>query len=192
MKEYFKNIYETVSTVLVGMGVTWKHLFQKKVTIQYPDERLELPPRERNRLFVDMEDCIGCRQCENACPVDCIEIETVKAVPGDDAGKTKGGQKKVFHVTKFTIDFSKCCFCSFCVFPCPTECIKMTDVYEYSEYERNNLIYNFSAFTEEEAKEKKEKYAQFEKEKAAQKVAAAQSKPVVESTPNKDNKETLT
>lgn len=187
MKEYFKNIYETISTVLVGMGVTWKHLFEKKVTIQYPDERLTLPERERNRLYVDMEDCIGCRQCENACPVDCIEIETVKALPGEDAGKTKAGQKKVFFVTKFNIDFSKCCFCSFCVFPCPTNCIKMTDEFEYSEYSRNNLIYNFSAFTPEEAEEKKRKFAEFEKEKAAQKAAAVAAQKPAETNTNTSN-----
>ena len=68
---------------------------------------------------------------------------------------------------------AKCCYCQLCVFPCPTECIYMTDVYEFSEYERGNLIYNFVTLTPQEIEEKKENFAKAEAEKAAQKAAAA-------------------
>ncbi len=176
MKEYLRNTWLAIWTVLVGMKVTFKHLFEPAVTIQYPDVRIPLPGRARNRLYVNIDDCIGCDQCARACPVDCIEIETVKALPTDDLGTTSNGKRKALWVTNFTIDIAKCCFCQLCVFPCPTECIKMTDVYEYSEYERENLIYQFSALTPAEAEEKKANYEKFLIEKQAAKAAAAKAK----------------
>jgi len=173
MREYFKNIYMSVWTVLVGMKITFKHLFTPAVTIQYPDVKLKLPERARNRLYVNMDDCIGCDQCSMACPVSCIDIETVKSLPTDDLGTTSTGQKKRLYVTKFTIDIAKCCYCGLCVPPCPTECIKMTDVYEFSEFNRNDLIYYFETMNETEVAGVKAKAAAFEKEQAAKKAAAA-------------------
>ncbi len=173
MKEYLNNIWMGLSTIFIGMKVTFKHLFVPAVTIQYPDEKLTLPQRERNRLYVNMDDCIGCDQCARACPVDCITIETVKSLPTEDLGKTSNGKKKVLWVTQFDIDIAKCCYCQLCVFPCPTECIYMTDVYEFSEYERDNLLYNFITLTPEEIVEKKDNFAKLEAEKAAKKAAAA-------------------
>ncbi len=173
MKEYLKNTWLGIWTALVGMKITLKHVFVPAVTIQYPDVKVQMPERARNRLYVNMDDCIGCDQCARACPVDCITIETVKGIPGEDLGITSNGKKKALWVTKFDIDIAKCCYCSLCVYPCPTECIKMTDVYEFSEYERENLVYKFATLTEEESKIKKENYAKLEAEKAAQKAAAA-------------------
>ena len=157
MKEYFSNIFTAISTVWIGMKVTFKHLFVPSVTIQYPDVRLQLPERERNKLYVNMDDCIGCDQCARACPVNCITIETVKSIPGDDLGKTSNGKKKALWVTTFEIDFAKCCYCQLCVFPCPTECIYMTDVYEFSEFERDKLNYDFVTLTQDERREKRER-----------------------------------
>ncbi len=208
MKEYINNIWTGLITVFIGMRVTFKHLFVPAVTIQYPDEKLTLPQRERNRLYVNMDDCIGCDQCARACPVDCITIETVKSLPSEDLGKTSNGKKKVLWVTQFDIDIAKCCYCQLCVFPCPTECIYMTDVYEFSEYTRGNLLYDFTTLTPQEKVEKKENFAKLEAEKAAQKAAAAAEaakkkaeaaanpeakkapvKPVVKKTPGNDKAE---
>jgi NADH-quinone oxidoreductase subunit I len=186
MKEYFQNIWFGFSTIMTGMRVTFKHLFVPAVTIQYPSVKLKLPERERNRLYVNMDDCIGCDQCARACPVDCISIEIVKSIPGEDIGKTSNGKKKALWVTKFDIDIAKCCFCQLCVFPCPTECIYMTDVYEFSEFERDRLIYNFVTLTPAEIEEKKANYAKLEAEKAAQKAASA---PPVKPTEKEENKQ---
>ncbi len=172
MREYFSNIWTSLATIAIGMKVTFKHMFVPAVTIQYPDVRPELPERKRNRLYVNMDDCIGCDQCSRACPVSCIEIETVKGLPTDDIGKTSNGKKKALWVTKFDIDFAKCCYCQLCVFPCPTECIYMTDVYEFSEFSRNDLIYDFVTLTPDEREQKKINYQKFEAEKAAEKAAA--------------------
>jgi NADH-quinone oxidoreductase subunit I len=173
MKEYFKNTWQALYTAFVGMKITFKHLFIPAVTIQYPDVKLDLPVRSRNRLNVHISDCIGCEQCSRACPVDCISIETVKSVPGDGLTPTSEGRKRVLWLKKFDIDIAKCCFCGLCTYNCPTGCIKMTDVYEFSEYDRNDLIYHFSAMTEAEIEEKQKNLAKADAEKAAQKAAAA-------------------
>lgn len=173
MGTYFHNIWDGIITVLIGMKVTWKHLFTRAVTIQYPIVKRKLPDRARNRLFVNIDDCIGCDQCSMACPVDCITIETVKSTPDVDMGVTSKGTKKRLFVSRFDIDIAKCCYCGLCVVPCPTECITMTDVYEFSEYERRNLLYSFATMTPEQIEGAKAKLAAYDKEQAAKKAAAA-------------------
>jgi NADH-quinone oxidoreductase subunit I len=178
VKKYFRNIWLGFYTIAIGMKITFKHLFVRAVTIQYPDERLQLPERERNRLYVNMDDCIGCDQCARACPVNCIYLETIKATPGDIVGRTgvtSNGKKKVLFVPTFTIDIAKCCYCQLCVFPCPTECIYMTDVFEFSDFNRHNLIYEFTDMTPEQVEEKKVKLEAFQKEQEAKKAAAAKA-----------------
>jgi NADH-quinone oxidoreductase subunit I len=109
--------------------------------------------------------------------VDCITIETLKSTPDVDLGLTSVGTKKRLYVTRFDIDIAKCCYCGLCVPPCPTECIKMTDVYEFSEYERGNLIYRFATMTPEEIDAAKAKLAAYEKEQAEKKAAAPAAAP---------------
>ena len=174
MKRYFLDIYESVSSIVGGMGITLLHLFRARndnVTLQYPEEKWPRPERNigfdhsnynviRSRLHVDMDDCIGCLKCERACPVDCIKIVTEKApVRGEDIKKikhkgiTSNGTRKALVVTRFDIDMSECCYCNLCTYPCPEECIFMTGGpnesrhsidYEFSEPERTDLIYHFS------------------------------------------------
>ena len=176
MKNYILKFWQVFFTIMIGMKVTFRHLFIPAVTIQYPTVKPEMPERERNRLYVNMDDCIGCLQCGRACPVNCIEIEIVKTIPGEDLGKTTNGKKKALWVTKFDIDMAKCCYCELCVFPCPTDCIYMTDVYEFSEFERDNFIYDFVTLTPDEKEEKKKNREEFMIKKEAEKAAAVQQK----------------
>jgi len=199
MRTYFLNFWQGLYTILIGMKVTFKHLFIPAVTIQYPSVKPQMPERERNRLYVNMDDCIGCDQCARACPVNCIEIETVKSIPGEDLGTTSNGKKKALWVTTFNIDFAKCCYCQLCVFPCPTECIYMTDVYEFSEFQRENLVFDFVTLLPEERIQKKKNFEELQAKKevekaaaakkAAEEKAAAQAKPVEPKPDNPDNKE---
>jgi NADH-quinone oxidoreductase subunit I len=190
MGRYFKDVWDGFYTVLVGMKITWLHLFTPAVTIQYPDVKLKLPERARNRLYVNMDDCIGCDQCSMACPVDCITIKTVKSTPDIDLGLTSVGTKKRLYVSQFDIDIAKCCYCGLCVPPCPTECIKMTDVYEFSEYDRSSLIFNFATMTPVEIDKAKSRLAAYEKEEAEKKAAkaAAAPKPAAPAPPKPETK----
>ncbi len=157
MVQYFRNIYESIFTVLIGMGVTFKHLFHPAVTLQYPKEKRELPIGSRQKLDVNIADCIGCLQCAKACPVECIIIETAKAEKDEDLGETSNGKKKRMYLTRFDIDMAKCCFCGDCVHPCPTECIRMTPEYEFATYNRKDFLYKFTDLSPEKIKELKDR-----------------------------------
>ena len=183
MAEYFADISRAVRTAFIGLGIVIRHLAKRKVTRRYPEPKDEyiLPERARNRLYVNMDDCIGCDKCARACPVDCIEIDTVKSVPGEDLGVTaRFEKKKSLWVTRFDIDMAKCCYCSLCIWPCPTECIVMTEVFEFSEPRRENLIYHFATMTAEEAtvhtqnRERYEAEANVQRAKQAAERAAKQ------------------
>ena len=158
MKRYFVDLWESVSTVLIGMGVTFRHLFTRSVTQQYtadelPEERwlspLDIPKeslmeRSRMKLHVKIEDCIGCKQCERACPVDCIHIENEKRARDAPPIFAADGTAIKQTVVQFDIDMSLCCYCQLCVFPCPTDCIVMTPEYEFAETVKSEFLYRFA------------------------------------------------
>ncbi|HIC37982.1 MAG TPA: 4Fe-4S dicluster domain-containing protein [Candidatus Marinimicrobia bacterium] len=180
MYKYFNNIFVAISSILKGMSITWRHMINIRkgnVTLQYPEERWPRPERDigfdldsynviRSRLQVDIDDCIGCLKCERVCPVQCIKIVTTKAeTKGEDlpdighTGITSNGTKKALIVSRFDIDMSECCYCNLCVYPCPEECIYMTGGpnshkhpidYEFSQYDRNDLIYKFAKDVDDE------------------------------------------
>jgi len=170
---YFYDIFHSLYTVVVGMKITIKHLFTRSATVQYPTVKMKIPERARNRLFVNIDDCIGCDQCSIACPVDCITIETIKSTPDMDLGMTSKNTKKRLYISRFDIDIAKCCYCGLCVWPCPTECIVMTDVYEFSEFNRQNLIYSFANMTAEEINAAQERLVKYNEDQAVKKAAAA-------------------
>ena len=175
MREYFNNIYTGVLSFLEGLSLTFKHLKNKEdlvATLQYPNEKWPIPDRNigydnseynviRSRLHVDMDDCIGCLQCERACPVDCIKIDTIKPAKDSefDCGVTSLGTQKKLVVPRFTIDMSECMYCNLCVYPCPEECIYMVGGpnadkheidYEFSQYSRDGLIFEFANATDQD------------------------------------------
>ena len=175
MQTYLKNIYSSIKTLIVGMKVSLKHFNNKKelvATLQYPHEKWPIPERNigfeekdynliRSRLHVDIDDCIGCLQCERACPVDCIKIDTIKPPKGSDydCGMTSNDTQKKMIVSRFTIDMAECCYCNLCAYPCPEECIYMVggpnshkhDMdYEFGKYERDGLLYEFADATDDE------------------------------------------
>ena len=152
MRGYFKDMYDAGRSLSIGLMLTARHLFQKTVTMQYPDEKWELPPMAKGQLHNVVEDCIACDQCAKVCPVDCITIESIKAPSDMDLGKTSTGNPKRLVLLRFDIDMAKCCYCALCTVPCPTECLVMTNSYENSVYERKDLIYHFAEYSPTQSK----------------------------------------
>ena len=172
---YFNNIASGVKSFLSGLVLTLDHFKNKKekvATLQYPHEKFPVPEKNigfdhseynviRSRLHVDIDDCIGCLQCERVCPVDCIKIDTIKP-PKDsdyDCGKTSHETQKKMIVPRFTIDMSECMYCNLCVYPCPEECIYMVGGpneskheidYEFSQYKREGMIFEFADATDQQ------------------------------------------
>lgn len=177
-KTYWQHLREGISTSLTGLGLTWKHfwraVFKKRrttegpasanyftqdtsiVTLQYPNESMPVPDNGRYRLHNEIDDCIVCDKCAKVCPVDCIDIEAIKAT--EEIGKTSDGSSKRLYAAKFDIDMAKCCYCGLCTTVCPTECLTMTKSYDYSEFDIKNMIYHFSELTPEEAEKKRKAY----------------------------------
>jgi len=144
MRQWLTDIWEGVSTLFVGLDITWRHLFVDKVTLHYPEERWTLPPKSRMRLFMAYEDCIGCGQCARACPVNCIYIKAEKRPATQPAIFAANGQPIKLDVSVFDIDMSLCCYCNLCTYPCPTDCIYMTTEYEFATSDLTQHLYHFA------------------------------------------------
>ena len=168
LKEYFTNIENGVVSTYKGMMVTLGAFLKTQgfrkvkdgydygsgpVTISYPEVKDDIPLISRNRLFMHKEGCISCNQCAVICPVECITIESRKKNDDEDkAAKTPAhfGAKPVkLQLLRFDIDEALCCFCGLCTEVCPTECLVHTPEYEYAKYDRDNLIYDYVNFADE-------------------------------------------
>jgi NADH-quinone oxidoreductase subunit I len=110
--------------LLKGLAVTGRHLFVRKFTIQYPEERTPISPRFRGlhalRRYPNGEErCIACKLCEAVCPAAAITIES--AVRADGTRRT----------TRYDIDLFKCIYCGFCEESCPVDSIVETNLFEF-------------------------------------------------------------
>jgi NADH-quinone oxidoreductase subunit I len=144
MRQWLRDVWDGLYTALVGMNITWRHLFNTNVTLQYPEVRWTLPPKSRMRLFMKYEDCIGCGQCVRACPVDCITLKSEKRPAGSAPIYAADGSAIKLDVKVFDIDMSLCCYCNLCTYPCPTECLYMTPEYEFATDDLSHHLYHFA------------------------------------------------
>ncbi|MCU0241117.1 MAG: 4Fe-4S binding protein [Vicinamibacteria bacterium] len=144
MRQWLRDIWDGLYSAWVGMLITWRHTFTPAVTLQYPEQRWQLPPRSRMRLFMKYEDCIGCGQCARACPVKCIYIKNGKRAPDAPAIWAADGTPIKLDVQVFDIDMSLCCYCNLCTYPCPTSCLYMTPEYEFASETLSDHLYHFA------------------------------------------------
>ncbi len=138
------------SGILKGLRTTFEHLLRPKVTVSYPEERVNTPPRFRGApAWVFKEDgsarCVGCGICVFACPHGVIEMRTSEA-PG-----------KIRQVDYYAIHITRCLFCGLCVEACPFRAIEMSDVWELAEYERTDLVYTLEDWLGKKPREVREK-----------------------------------
>ncbi len=121
-------------SLLRTLGDVFLHAFRPRVTIQYPDEKVTLPPRYRGRIVLSRdpdggERCVACYLCAVVCPVACIALQATE----DETGRR--------YPQFFRINFSRCIFCGFCEEACPTYAIQLTPDLEMGEYNRQNMVY---------------------------------------------------
>jgi len=117
-----------------GMMLTGRHLFARKITVQFPEEKTPMSPRFRGlhalRRYPNGEErCIACKLCEAVCPALAITIESEQRADGTR------------RTTRYDIDLTKCIFCGFCEESCPVDSIVETGIMEYHGEKRGDLIY---------------------------------------------------
>ena len=125
---------EFIAGMAEAFMVTLRRLFERPVTIQYPEEKRKLPARYRARIVLTKdpdggERCVACYLCSAVCPVSCISMQSEELEDG----------RRV--ATWFRINFSRCIFCGLCEEACPTLAIQLTPDYEMCREEALDLVY---------------------------------------------------
>ena len=125
---------------LRGMGVTLRNFFRRAVTVGYPERRDALPERFRGRLFLDMNICVGCGMCEEACPNNALRMvdwgET--AQPGKAFGHPATPRGPIRRHPE--VEIAMCTYCGWCEYVCPTGAIRHTPDFELAAYDREHFI----------------------------------------------------
>jgi NADH-quinone oxidoreductase subunit I len=127
----FRTLF--LSELLIGLSVTGRNFFRRKVTIHYPEEKTPQSPRFRGlhalrRYPNGQERCIACKLCEAVCPALAITIDSETAPDGTR------------RTTRYDIDLFKCIYCGFCEEACPVDAIVETRIYEYHMENRGENI----------------------------------------------------
>ena len=133
LNEFFRSFL--LLELFRGMLLTGRHVFARKITVQFPEEKTPMSPRFRGlhalRRYPNGEErCIACKLCEAICPAQAITIE---AGPRRNDGTRR--------TTRYDIDLTKCIFCGFCEEACPVDAIVETRVIEYHGEKRGDLYY---------------------------------------------------
>ena len=131
VRSLFKTFF--LAELILGLSVTLRTLFRKKITITYPEEKTPQSPRFRGlhalrRYSNGEERCIACKLCEAVCPALAITIESEPRADGTR------------RTTKYEIDLTKCIFCGFCEESCPVDSIVETRHFEYHGEQRGDLL----------------------------------------------------
>ncbi len=137
MLERVKSFARTWLLLELGRGLmlTGRHMFKRKVTVQFPEEKTPQSPRFRGlhalRRYPNGEErCIACKLCEAVCPALAITIESEQRADGTR------------RTTRYDIDLVKCIFCGFCEESCPVDSIVETRILEYCGEKRGDLYMN--------------------------------------------------
>ena len=119
-----------------GFALTFRYMFKRSVTLNYPYEKGPLSPRFRGehvlrRYPTGEERCIACKLCEAICPAQAITIE---AGPRRNDGTRR--------TVRYDIDMVKCIYCGFCQEACPVDAIVEGPNFEFATETREELYYD--------------------------------------------------
>ena len=136
---FMERLY--LPAIAKGMGITLRHFFKPKVTIQYPEQKREFAPvfRGRHILMRDengAERCTACGLCALSCPAEAITMTSAERKPGEE--KLYREEK---YASVYEINMLRCIFCGLCEEACPKEAIFLTEDMEPADYKREGFIY---------------------------------------------------
>src|SRR5437773_7348930 len=126
------------SGLIKGLSVTLKHMLQRSITQEYPEEYPDLPPRTRGVIALKQENCTVCYKCSRECPDWCIYIDAHKETHEPASG---GRARSVKVLDRFAIDYALCMYCGICVEVCPFDALFWSPEFEYAEYDIHELIH---------------------------------------------------
>ena len=139
IKQYLNSLF--LLELMRGLYLTGRHLFRRKITVQYPEEKTPQSHRFRGlhalRRYPNGEErCIACKLCEAVCPANAITIESEAREDGSR------------RTTQYDIDLTKCIFCGFCEESCPVDSIVETRIFEYHGENSGDLLLTKSQLLE--------------------------------------------
>jgi len=186
-------IIKHIKNLLKGLGIAGKHLGRHAITIQYPEQKMEMFERSRGVVVLLSDkktgelNCTACALCEKACPSRAIKIDWHR------------DEKKKKYLDGFVIDFGLCCFCGLCEESCNFCAIKMANKYEFSTWDKDDIVWDVKKLQEigrdvpyEDTRKKKkpkqaksdssatDKTGKVENKEAASKSSVAEAKPVAD------------
>jgi len=128
-------------SIAKGLVITLGHIFKKKATTKYPEEKRPFSPVFRglhilNRDENGAERCTACGLCALACPAEAITMEAAERKPGEE-----NLYREEKYAARYEINMLRCIFCGFCEDACPKDAIYLTETVMPSNYTRQSFIY---------------------------------------------------
>lgn len=127
--------------ILKGMAITLSHLFKRKATINYPEQKRSFSAVFRglhvlNRDEEGRERCTACGLCAVACPAEAITMEAAERLPGEE-----NLYREEKYAARYEINMLRCIFCGLCEDACPKDAIYLSQTFAQANYDRKGFIY---------------------------------------------------
>jgi NADH-quinone oxidoreductase subunit I len=137
-------------SLATGLGITIKHFFKKKPTIEYPEQKRYLGPVFRGHHILKRDEegrerCTACGLCAVACPAEAISMVAKERVKGEEHL-----YREEKYAAVYEINMLRCIFCGLCEEACPKQAVYLRhDQFVPVFTDRNEVIYGKDQLVED-------------------------------------------